>query len=140
MKKNCNQLPDVRVYLDLTGDDFDVNKITECLNVEPNKVHVKGKTLRMDNTLMTFSSWKFGVYDPVPSYDINEHLYYLLETFQNKSDQILFLKEKYNLKATVCICIEILGTQSPAIYFEKDILNFIHSIQAEIDIDLYAFK
>lgn len=140
MKKNRHQLPDVRVYLDLSGDDFDVDKITECLNVEPNKVYVKGKTLRMDNTPCTFSAWMFGVHDPVPSYDINEHLYYLLETFQNKSDKILFLKEKYNLKATICICIEILGTQSPTVYFEQDILNFIHSIQAEIDIDLYAFK
>ncbi|GAB0168933.1 hypothetical protein LSPCS325_23700 [Lysinibacillus sp. CTST325] len=57
---------------------------------------------------------------------------------QNKSSIINEIKEAYSLECKFFIVIKIEKGNTPALYLEKDIIKFASSIEAEIDVDLYA--
>lgn len=57
----------------------------------------------------------------------------------DKTLLLLDLKKDYDLFIKLSIVIEVYNNQSPSIYFDTPLISFIHSIGAEIDIDLYNF-
>jgi hypothetical protein len=50
------------------------------------------------------------------------------------------LRERYNLSYTIGIVPKIENNEKPALYFERNIIDFAHEIKAVIDIDIYIYS
>ncbi|MED2184771.1 DUF4279 domain-containing protein [Bacillus wiedmannii] len=132
-------------YFSATGNIFPVEAITDALSIEPTRTYKKGdvvakrdnpnlvstKTLYRKETNWTFST---GYQE---SYDINNQLQVILKSLEGKTEQLKHLKKKYSLEFRFMVVMQVENNESPAMYLQKNIIDFVSSIQAEIHFDLY---
>ncbi|MEE3946694.1 DUF4279 domain-containing protein [Bacillus wiedmannii] len=132
-------------YFSATGDVFPVEAITNALRIEPTRTYKKDdvvarhdnpnlvstKTLYREETAWTLST---GYQE---SYDINNQLQVILKSLEGKTEQLKHLKKKYGLQFLFMVVIQVENNESPAMYLQKEIIDFASFIQAEIHFDLY---
>ncbi|WP_211655806.1 DUF4279 domain-containing protein [Planococcus alpniumensis] len=130
-------------YFSIIGDQFPLEEITEELAIQPTETYLKEEILneftapsssevrRRRETDWTLSTGY------QKSYDINDQLKSLLISFEEKQQDLILLKEKYGLSYLFMIVIKIENNKKPAMYLEKDIIDFASKIEAEIHFDLY---
>ncbi|GAB6559526.1 DUF4279 domain-containing protein [Bacillus mobilis] len=132
-------------YFSATGDIFPLEAITEALSIEPTRTYKKGDVVaRRDNPNLVSTKtlyrketdWTLSTaYQE--SYDINNQLHVILKSLKEKTEQLIQLKKKYDLEFLFMVVIQVENNESPAMYLQKEIINFASSIQAEIHFDLY---
>ncbi|MCU5600322.1 DUF4279 domain-containing protein [Bacillus wiedmannii] len=132
-------------YFSATGDIFPVEAITDALSIEPTRIYKKGDVVaRRDNPNLVSTKiiyrketdWTLSTgYEE--SYDINNQLHVILKFLGGKTEQLKHLKKKYSLEYLFIVVIQVKNNESPAMYLQKDIIDFASSIQAEIHFDLY---
>ncbi|MFF2501731.1 DUF4279 domain-containing protein [Peribacillus sp. NPDC058075] len=105
--------------------------IIEKIN-NPNLVSTKIR--RRKETVWTLST---GYQE---SYDINNQLNTILKSLEGKTKELKQLKEKYSLEFLFMIVIQVENDEKPAMYLQKNIIDFASLIQAEIHFDLYIFS
>ncbi|HFK1449232.1 DUF4279 domain-containing protein [Bacillus pacificus] len=134
-------------YFSITGDIFPVEAITDALNIEPTRTYKKGDIVaRRDNPNLVSTktlyrketNWALST-GYQESYDINNQLYVILKSLEEKTEPLKQLKKKYDLEFLFMVVIQIENNESPAMYLQKDILDFASSIQAEIHFDLNIY-
>ncbi|AAT61703.1 hypothetical protein BCJMU51_3229 [Bacillus cereus] len=132
-------------YFSVTGDTFPVEAITDTLSIEPTRTYKKGDVVaRRDNPNLVSTKtiyrketdWTFST-GYQESYDINNQLHIILKSLEGKTEQLKHLKQKYSLEFLLMVVIQVENNESPAMYLQKDIIDFASSIQAEIHFDLY---
>lgn len=132
-------------YFSATGDIFPLEAITEALSIEPTRTYKKGDVVaRRDNPNLVFTKtlyrketdWTLST-GYQESYDINNQLHVILKSLEEKTEQLKQLKKKYDLEFLFTVVIQVENNESPAMYLQKEIINFASSIQAEIHFDLY---
>ncbi|MCK1995131.1 DUF4279 domain-containing protein [Peribacillus muralis] len=135
-------------YFSVFGDEFPLEVITDILGIEPTKTYKKGdiiekinnpnlvstKIRRRKETVWTLST---GYQE---SYDINNQLNTILKSLEGKTKELKQLKEKYSLEFLFMIVIQVENDEKPAMYLQKNIIDFSSLIQAEIHFDLYIFS
>ncbi|PJO43426.1 DUF4279 domain-containing protein [Lysinibacillus xylanilyticus] len=128
----------VKIYFSLFGDDFPIDDVTEKLEVTPTDTYKKGDLIQNRSTFIRKeTSWDLGTGYQF-SLDVNDQLKQIIGMLQNKSSVINEIKEAYSLECKFFIVIKIENGNTPALYLDKDIIKFASSIDAEIDVDLYA--
>ncbi|HFK1764734.1 hypothetical protein AT258_08110 [Bacillus wiedmannii] len=132
-------------YFSATGDIFPLEAITDALSIEPTRTYRKGDVVaRRDNPNLVFTKnlyrketdWTLST-GYQESYDINNQLHIILKSLEGKTEQLKYLKKKYDLQFLFMVVIQVENNESPAMYLQKEIINFASSIQAEIHFDLY---
>lgn len=132
-------------YFSATGDIFPLEAITEALSIEPTRTYKKGDVVaRRDNPNLVSTktlyrketNWTLST-GYQESYDINNQLYVILKSLEEKTEPLKQLKKKYDLEFLFMVVIQIENNESPAMYLQKNIIDFASSIQAEIHFDLY---
>jgi len=134
-------------YFNVTGDIFPVEAISDALNIEPTKTYKKGDVVeRRDNPnlVSTKNLYRKGTDWTLStgyqeSYDINDQLHVIVKSLGEKTEQLKQLKKKYDLHFLLMVVIQVENNESPAMYLQKEIINFASSIQAEIHFDLYIY-
>ncbi|HDR4723376.1 DUF4279 domain-containing protein [Bacillus cereus group sp. Sample62] len=128
-------------YFSVTGDAFPV----EAISIEPTRTYKKGDVVaRHDNPNLVSTKviyrketdWTLST-GYQESYDINNQLHVILKSLEGKTEQLKQLKEKYDLQFLFMVVIQVENNESPAMYLQKEIINFASFIQAEIHFDLY---
>ncbi|MED3804988.1 DUF4279 domain-containing protein [Lysinibacillus xylanilyticus] len=128
----------VKIYFSLFGDDFSIDDVTEKLEITPTDTYKKGDLIQNRSIFIRKeTSWDLGTGYQF-SLDVNDQLKQIIGMLQNKSSIINEIKEAYSLKCKFFIVIKIEKGNTPALYLDKDIIKFASSIEAEIDVDLYA--
>ncbi|PFB26115.1 hypothetical protein COJ27_22525 [Bacillus cereus] len=132
-------------YFSITGDIFPVEVITEALSIEPTSTYKKGDVVaKRDNPNLVSTKiiyrketdWTLST-GYQESYDINNQLHVILKSLEGKTEQLKHLKKKYSLQFLLMVVIQVENNESPAMYLQKNIIDFASSIQAEIHFDLY---
>jgi len=136
----------VMAYFSIIGDHFQPEKITEELAIQPTETYVKGDIIKKTSTTTASvvrrrveTDWTLST-GYQKSADINDQLKPLLRSLEGKEKNLIRLKEEYELTYIFMIVIEIENNEKPAMYFEKDIINFASTIDAEIQFDLYIYS
>lgn len=129
----------VMVQLSMYGDDFHPQDITDKLGIQPTEYWRKGENVAEKVLIRKNNCWRCstGYQD---SLDINEQVSHIMELFQGKTIEINELVSSYNLEIIISIVINIENNQKPAMYFNRQIIEFINLIKAEVDIDLYVYS
>jgi hypothetical protein len=137
----------VKAEFTIWGDKLIPEIITRDLDLKPTNAYVKGQMIEKpwligerkhkESFETKFSTWEIAT-DYEPSCDVNVQLKILYTFLENKVDILNQLKARYELDFHIVIVIKIEKGETPAIYFEKWLIDFAYSIGAIIDIDLYV--
>jgi hypothetical protein len=123
------------VIFRLLGDDFDPDRITSLVGINPTKIK------RKKTTTSNFCSWEFSSGKIVNEYlDIYEISSKLVEELTPKSEKIADAVKEFNLTTILQIVLWITTDDSkstPVIGFEKETISFLNKVNASIDIDTY---
>lgn len=128
------------VYFGLFGEDFEPNDVSDFIGLAATRVRRRGE--RNPNVpLPRESSWKFSTGkiedDTIDVYEMSELLVSQLAPYVGKIIEAVCI---FNLtcKLQVVLWIDQDETKStPAIGFERPVLDFLASVGATIDIDTY---
>lgn len=126
----------VKVDFRIMGDKYDVQEITRLLNVTPTMTWKTGDFIRNTKKKRPYTAWIYST-DVEETLDINSQLIKIENLFCPKVEELLFLKQKYNLDFSIDIVIIIENHLSPATYLENSIIKFASCLEARFDIDLY---
>ncbi|MBY0241019.1 MAG: DUF4279 domain-containing protein [Burkholderiaceae bacterium] len=128
------------VYFAMYGDDFEPDEISALVGLPATKVRRKGER-RPDVPLPRTSSWEVSSgrveSDVIDVYEMSAALVTQLSPFAAK---IVDARVAFNLRCVFQVVLWIdqyEGASMPAIGFESPVINFIHGVGAEIDIDTY---
>ena len=123
------------VYFRLVGDNFDPDIATSRLGVEPTRL------IRRAEPKPKFSSWIISsgqiASELIDVYDLSGKIVQILEP---KSAQISALVSEFSLCAVLQVVLWISvdpKLSTPAIGFDKTVVDFLANVGASIDVDTY---
>lgn len=123
------------VYLGLFGDNFDPDAVTPIIGITPTRIQRKG------SPRPKYSSWEVSTGkiedDIVDVYVMSSSLVKKLRPY---ADKIVKAKKDFGLEAVLEVVLTITSDDSkstPAIGFDSEVLAFLNTIGATIDIDTY---
>ncbi len=129
---NTNVLVDFRII----GDNYNIQEITDILLIKPSRYWKAGNDIRQTGRKYDCTEWIFSTgYEE--TLDISTQIEKIKSIFLEKSNQLVSLREKYNLKYCIEIVINIENNAVPAIYLDSEIINFAAIIGATFDFDTY---
>jgi len=120
------------------NSDFDPEYITNKLNIEPYETRKMGSPRRDGKSTYPFSEWTACRQDE-PAYDAGEQCLNIVRTLKEKIPLLLEIKKEYNVDFVINIVPYIYNEESPAICFNKEIIEFCYLTGTEIGVDLYVF-
>ena len=136
----------IKTYFSLYGDEFPIDCISNELNLEPTFSHIKGEVIPKKTSINIKNNspstrketiWELGT-NYEESLDAEEELMKVISRLKGKENKIIELKKKYNLQCLFMIVIIMNEGYTPAVVMNKEIIEFIHIIDAEVHFDLYA--
>lgn len=128
------------IYFALTGNGFDPDKISTTLNLKATKIVREGS--RIPGKIPVCSSWKYGTPllrngDVFRLGEIAEELIIPLLPLQEKITELIKI---HNLSAIFMVVLTISTDEqdsTPALCFSPAVIEFCHSVGANIELDLY---
>lgn len=127
----------VRVDFRIMGDEFDINLITESLDILPSDSWKIGDEIRKTGKKRAYTAWIYSTgYEE--TLDINTQIKKIESLFLTRTDTLCDLKKQYNLDFSIDIVIVIEDKEPPAIYLDHSIINFAAGINARFDFDTYV--
>ena len=126
----------VNVELRIMGKNFNPDIISYQLGIKPNEKWRMNEKSAKYGAIRKYDCWLYKTgYKEV--YDVNDLLKDIYSVFYEKRIKIKELVKKINLEISLDIIIKMNNNDTPALYFEKEIIDFLHSINAKIDVDMY---
>jgi hypothetical protein len=130
----------ILIEFSVYGDNLSQDKFTDIIKTNPTFVCNKGDKIKgikverehEDNTW----SYNFGFFDELD-------LGLLLSKFESiiipNLDEISKYIKSNLLESKLLIVVQIEDNQTPALYFERRILNLLDKLNADIDLDTYVY-
>ena len=130
----------VMVEFSVYGDAFNPEVVTERLGITPRKYWHKGDTIKKGGIQKRKETcWIIGT-EYEESLDTDEQLYKVLDLLERKAGLLKELREMYDLKFKIDIVVKVENRQPPSMTFGQRIIDFVHEINAWIDIDSYIYS
>ena len=121
-------------------DDFPTEVVTEMLGVEPTAILRMGDRINDKRTRSrSFTSWEYKS-EVLETLEVDDVLLPILNVFQDKTDTINQIKEKFNLNAIIRLVITMIDGRTPGFVISPEFSKFASSINAFIDIDMYVYS
>jgi hypothetical protein len=124
-----------RLILDIWGykDDFNPNVLTELLNINPNKIIIKGEMGPVK--IRNYSGWQYELASNES--EIDELFSNLIYTFSQKLEILNNLAKQYELNIQISYVFLVADNIIPPLFLNRHMIDFLHSINATIDYDGY---
>ena len=117
--------------------DYDVHKISSILGISPYDAKKKDETRVNPITKDKNPGYWTIRSDTLCDYDLKNTTNNLLNKIKNKLSLIKNLCQSNDGKVMFDFVINFCANEAPAIYFERDFLEIVHYLNAEIQFDLY---
>lgn len=129
----------ILVEFNIIGDDFDIDVVSEQLDIKPSYYYKKGDKIENRAIKRKETCWSISSGYEI-SLDINNQLEKILSLIKCKRNMLKKLRERFQLDYSFSIVIRVEKNQSPAIYLEKEAIEFANDIKADFDFDLYILS
>jgi hypothetical protein len=128
------KLPRIRVDFNISGDEFDLQYITNQIGINPTKTRTKNEC-PVPMTALTY--WRLSTNKEI-SKAVCWQFEKIMKVLTGKELIINQLCEEYNLETNFNIVIEMESNNGPELVLTQQIVSFISSIHAEVGFDLYV--
>lgn len=132
MKTNIN------VEFNIIGDYFDLDTISNKLNLNPTESWKKGEVVPNRKTVRRDTTWSYALRTK-ETIDLDEELTNLVNIFDSKREILKKLKLLFELEYLILITINIENQETPAMTIKIPNINFINDIACELEFDTYVF-
>ena len=129
----------VKVELNIIGDTFNSDNVTQKLKIQPTDVWIKGEQIKDKDLYRKHTLWCTST-EYEESYDINDQLKAIINILTPKIDDLKNLKDTLGVEYKFCVVINIENNEKPVMYFNTDTIRFLDEIKAEIEFDLYIYS
>ncbi|WP_028595290.1 DUF4279 domain-containing protein [Paenibacillus assamensis] len=134
----------VRACFSLYGDEFPLEYVTEKIGLKPSMGYRKGDLIsakQSDKLGITIqrkeTAWQLET-NYEESLDVDNQLSKIIDILHGKREVINEIRKDFELECRLDIVIIMEKGYTPAFSLNRKVIDFIHFIQAEIEIDLYA--
>jgi hypothetical protein len=129
---------EVKVELSISGTILHPDVITERLKLNPTRKCVLGESIRPQTPNIKFKthSWYFEPQQDIPG-ELENKLQFLLTQLDPIQAEIANLQDSCDI--TICICYNGYQSSMGGWHIDKEILQKIVALGAEVDFDLYAY-
>jgi hypothetical protein len=127
---------EAEVYFALFGSDFDPDEVTRRLDLQPTSVKRPGGPKTRKHSSWQLSSGRVQS-DIIDVYEMSADLVRRLAPYASR---IADAKRELGLEAVLEVVLRISTDESkstPAIGFDRDVISFLESVGATIDVDTY---
>ena len=128
----------ISTHFTLSGDDFDIEYVSEALAILPNYTRSKDEVLKNGRK---FGHTEWGIeteYDI--SLDVEEQFEKVYSIISEKVEILERLRVECNAEWSILFVIKIENGETPAMHLSKKIVKFAATIDAEIDFDVYVLS
>jgi len=116
---------------------FDPDYISDKLAIQPFDIHRKGAARKYGVGPYPSSGWS-ALKQTEPVFYVNEQCLKIVRELREKIPLLLEIKQEFD----VFFCLEIVpysyNGQTPAITFDREVIEFCYLTGTEIDVDLYV--
>jgi hypothetical protein len=126
--------PKIRVDFNISGDVFDLQYVTDQMEIIPTKIKTK-KECPIPMTALTY--WRLST-DKETCKAVRWQFEKIMKLLAGKELIINQLCEENNLETSFNIMIEMVSYNGPELVLTPQIISFISSIHAEVRFDLYV--
>ena len=129
-------LPDVG-FTAAENSFFEPDEITALLGIQPFETRRMGDPRKNGDRTYPFSSWSACRQDE-PAMDAGEQCLAIVRQLRDKLPVLQEIARKTNVAFGILIVPDVWDGETPAMYFEREVIEFCHRANASIQIDLYA--
>lgn len=130
-------MPKVKADFYLTGDEVDLDSITQTLGISPTKMRKKNEyPLKTQEAGMALDLWQLST-GKEECRAVSLQLDKLQDMLLPKVEIINKLSKEYTLEASMTIVIEMETGAGPEMVLSSKNIHFLYLIDAEIGFDLY---
>jgi hypothetical protein len=127
----------IKVCFSITGVEFTHQALTERIGLIPVEHWNKGDIIGTKPSIWSF--WEIMV-DYKETLNLDHQLKKLHEIIKDKIPELIKIKREYNPHFTVVIVVKIENQETPSMHFHQWFIEFLHEIDAEVDIDTYVYS
>ena len=132
--------PEMYIEMSLIFDnDYNVYKISEFLGIEPTDAKCKNETrinpISKDHNPGYWTLQSNIFFD----FDIKQVVEDIVNKINDKIDSIVEICKNNQGEVKFDLVAYFYPNETPAIYFEKEFLELVHKLNAEIDMDFYVY-
>ena len=127
---------EIIVSLLITGHGMDPDALSEQLGVQPTEAWRKGDALPHTTMQRKEDGWCLSV-GPFESIDIPECARILIEKVEPFRDRLKEILDAHRLDPPELSCVAYVEEENyPIVHFDKDLVEILASLGAEIDVDV----
>lgn len=126
----------VKVTFAIYGDEFNINNVSEILNLSPSKTRIKGVTPPGGKIPSPTTGWSLST-EYEDSHDVMDQINNLSFTLKRKTSELKKIKKIYDVKYVFMLSIKIEDGKAPGFHLDGELLSFVSEIDAAIDLDMY---
>jgi hypothetical protein len=136
----------VMTYFEIKGDEFPIGYITNKLGINPTRYYKKGdeiikpynpSVISTQKRYRTYTSWRIGT-EYIETLYADKQAKEVIAPLLNKINELIEIQEKYDCLFVLMQVPIIEQGHSPALGYDKEVIDFCSKIGASIEIDLYV--
>lgn len=137
--------PKIRAYLNIEGDEFDIDSLSQKLQIRPTDFYIKGDAIHKSGSnqlsrlqrFRTSTCWMFSTPE-IETYYLEEVTSLLCSNFIGKEKDIQNFLIENKLVASLILVVICTPTKVPALILDQMILEFSNSIGVvRVEFDTY---
>ncbi|WP_052259346.1 DUF4279 domain-containing protein [Flavobacterium sp. KMS] len=129
----------IKLIFSIYGDVFNSNEFTELVGISPTACWNKGDLIKNNKKekKRIESAWEYSINNIETIYfeEISDEF---VKLFNEKVEKILLFKKKNKLAIKFDIVLEIVKDNGVVMSFNRDFLEVVNRLGAEIEIDTYV--
>jgi hypothetical protein len=122
----------IRGIISIVGENIEPEKLSLSTGIPYSSMGRKGQSHRV----MDEGFWEYDT-GYIQTNNIEEIFVILEKIFLPKSEVIRKYIDEYQLYCKLSIIVDAVNGRVPGVFFNRKVLNFLHEINAEIDVDIY---
>ncbi len=131
--------PRVRASFGITGNDLDLDAITESLEVAPTSTRLKEDFPEVSQRMgLAADSWGYTI-PRAECASVSERIGALEAVFGDKAGQVATVRERYAANVSVGLSLHAVIGDEPNLTLTRGDLAFLGSMDAELGIDPYLY-
>ena len=131
--------PRVRASFGITGNDLDLDAITESLGVEPTEIYRKEDARAVIKEMgLAADTWGYTI-PRAECASVSERIGALEAVFGDKAGQISAVRERYAANVSVELSLHAVIGDEPDLTLTRGDLAFLGALGAEFGIDPYPY-
>lgn len=125
------------VSLKVMGDDLDPEKVTCCLGVSPKRTWRKGDLKHSKSSIRYVENGWYFESPLAPDAPLMDKVNDLVNRFGPVAKKFALLPPGVTVLLS---CVVYIYEESPDAYFDKSVIAFLASINADLDFDVYTVR